>query len=201
MAWAPLSRRGTRLCQPGCHSAVWPRSFECGPTRAGWREQGGALHSAKPLWGKWVKGLARTELQRVPGVGCHTGQGGGSGASIWAVLIILPTQTLHWPISGVSRTSRPVPGGAGSRPLGMSQATPLPPSCRMFLRAGALPRVGSAPGVVSSARWAAEEGRGGFKDDRKALPRRGGRALSRLPPCPHPGPSWPPRPCRGRLGG
>lgn len=95
----------------------------------GWsEEQEAALHSAKlPLWGKWVKGLARTELQRVPGVGCHTGQGGSSEASIWAVLIILPTQTLHWPISGVHRTSRPVPGGTGARPLGMSQATPLPP--------------------------------------------------------------------------
>lgn len=82
----------------------------------------------------------------------RTGWPGGSGASIWAVLIILPAQTLHWPVSGVSRTSRPVPGSIGAWPLGMSQATPLPPSCRMFLRAGALPRVGSAPGVVSSAR-------------------------------------------------
>lgn len=105
-----------------------------------------------------------------------------------------PPQTLHWPVSGVSRTSRPVPGGTGAWPLGMSQATPLPPSCRVFLRAGALPRVGSAPGRVSGARRAAEEGRCGFEDDRKALPGRGGRALSSLPPRRHPGLHGPPAP-------
>lgn len=63
-----------------------------------------------------------------------------------------PSSDAALAVSGVSRTARPVPGGTGAWPLGMSQATPLPPSCRMFLRAGALPRVGSAPGVVSSAR-------------------------------------------------
>lgn len=49
--------------------------------------------------------------------------------------------------------------------------------------------------MVSSARWAAEEGRGGFKDDgRKAPPRRGGRALSRLLPARTQGPRGPPGP-------
>ena len=37
-------------------------------THQGQSEQGGANHSAKPLWGTWVKGLDRTELRRVLGL-------------------------------------------------------------------------------------------------------------------------------------
>lgn len=96
------------------------------------------------------------------------------------------------PSQGASGTATLGLRASGAKRLGAIQATPLPPSCgsfqtfaealRIFLRAGAPPNVGSAPGLVSECKVGRREGGDvPFEDE--------GRVLQGTPPHPQAVPS------------
>lgn len=91
----------------------------------GWSESREALSILpKPLWGKRVKGLARTGAAEGPW-GWLSWQDRVAALGLPSGLCSLSSQlqTLHWPISGVSCDTRPCLEALGP-PLGMARPHP-----------------------------------------------------------------------------
>lgn len=135
------------------------------------REEGGAQHPAILFWGIWSARGQGLSCREPPGMATILDMPGAPGLSF-------PNRGCGHhpqlrpclrPLPGSLRDIKPGLRASGAKLLRTIQTTPLPASCgsfqtfaealRIFLRAGAPPNVGSAPGLVPKCKVGHKGGR------------------------------------------